>query len=266
MGHTRLGSIPTSKPWKEVVGVFLDREFDNRSDLDPLVQDVASKTMEAASGAVASARRDGGVIQVFYLLTQIALAARRADLDGALLELGIELPVNPSSVDFTVEVHRVLDEYFLDIGRRSDVAEMAQLALGESLGIYFRQIPHDLFSSGIEQLRRDLYPMGTQQAFGNLARQFFSSFTKRLLGFYLSRIVGPSRGQQAIQSATDISRFNEQLQKHSYQRTLIVHDFSAKWFSRTEFERGINEQAARRFVSYALRKLEVEFKRGADGK
>jgi hypothetical protein len=267
MGHTRLGKIPKSKAWKDVVGVFAGADPGaHQTNFGHEVARIAGKAMEAAAGAVAAARRDDGVSHVFYLLTQIALAARRPDMDEALHRLGIQLhPIDPSSVDLTVEVHRVLDEHFLDLGGKSDVAEMAQLALGEALSAFLRALPRDMFATAPMQLRRDLHQLGTQRNFGNVSRQFFGNLIGRLLGFYLSRIVHPGDGQCLIGELGDLSRFNDELRKHSNQRALVVHQFATKWFSKTEFEKGIGPKNARRFVSYALKKIEEEFKRGAHG-
>ncbi len=201
---------------------------------------------------------------VFFLLTQLALAARRPDLSEALNKLGIRLPDNASHIDLMVEVHRVLDETFFASDLRSDISEMAQLALGEVLAGYLRSRPRDMFADSIVQLRRDLQELGNQKTFGEVAHDFFGNFVARLLNFHLSRIVRTGDGQSLIGDVEDLSRFNAELRQHSRQRAVIVRDFATKWFSKTEFESGIDPYRTKRFVSHALKKLEDEFKRGGD--
>jgi hypothetical protein len=50
-----------------------------------------------------------------------------------LAALGLRLPETPTNLDLTVEVHRLIDEHFKTAGQKSDIAEMAQLAIGETL-------------------------------------------------------------------------------------------------------------------------------------
>jgi hypothetical protein len=266
MGHTRLGKIPTTKAWREVVRAFTDAGHGR----EPLsysaeVARIASSTMEAAAGAMRAARNDGGISHTFFLLTQLALAARRKELGDALAAIGIRLPKNASAFDLTIEVHRVVDEHFMRLGQKSDLAEMGQLALGETLASYFRSRPRDLFASAGDQLHSDLHALGGQSVFGEVSRKFFANLMTRMLGFYLSKIVRPASDHKLVANVEGLTRFNEELKQHSFQRSLVVHEFAAKWFSKTEFQRGIDERNARRFVSYACKKIEIEFMRGAAG-
>lgn len=266
MGHTRLGKIPTSKAWKDVVGTFASAGGGaGRASLKDEIPQIAAKTIEAAAGAIRAAQHDRGIGFVFFLFTQIALAARRPDMNEALRKVGLSLPANPSSIGLTVEIHRVLDDHFLNLNRKSDAAEIAQLALGETLAAYFRALPRDMFATAGDQLQRDLRELGTPRVFGDVSRQFFGTLIARLLNFYLSRIVRPGEGQNLINGVGDLTRFNAELRQHSYQRAAIVHEFATKWFSKTEFERGIDPRNAQRFVAYALQKIESELKRGAHG-
>ena len=266
MGHSRLGKVPTTKAWRAVIGTYAGADpGSGGSNFAREVGRIATKAMAASADAVRAARSDGGVAQVFFLLTQLALATHRSNMVEALEALGIRLPLTASPLDLTVEVHRVLDEHLLDGGHRSDVGEMAQLALGEALAGYLRSQPRDMFSDATGQRRRDLHGLGTQKGFGEVAHEFCSGFGSRLLGFQLSRIVRTGEGQSLIGGVGDLSRFNAELRQHSRQRAMVVRDFATKWFTKTEFEQGIDPANAKRFTAYALKKLEDSFKRGAEG-
>jgi hypothetical protein len=266
MGHTRLGQIPTTRRWRDVVAIFAAAGANIGSASAPdEVPRLAASTMDAAAGALKAGLKDGGIAHVFFVLTQLALSTRRASSDEALRALGITLPAQASHLDLTSEVHRVLDEHFLRVGKKSDLAEMAQLALGETLTAFFRSQPSDLFSPSAAQVQRDLHQLGTQRTFGEISRGFFSSLMSRMLGFYLSKFVLPGEGQRLIGGASDLTRFNAELRIHTYQRAAIIHEFAEKWFSKTEFEKGIDPANARRFVAYACKKIEMEFLRGMDG-
>src|SRR5262249_15656865 len=155
---------------------------------------------------------------------------------------------NPTHLDFTVEVHRVIDDHFKAVGQKSDIAEIAQLAIGETLANYFRRQPSDLFAKSETQLLADLRQLGTQRTFGNVARGFFANFMSRMLGFYLSKFIRPGGRQRLVNSADDLTKFNTALRQHAYQRAAIIHEFAEKWFSKTEFEKGIDQKNTHRFV------------------
>jgi hypothetical protein len=267
MGHTRLGKIPTTRRWRDVVAIFTSAGADiGSSESADEVPRLAASTMDAAAAALKAGLRDGGIAHVFFVLTQLALSTRRPSSDEALRALGINLPPQASHLDLTTEIHRVIDEHFLRVGKKSDLAEMAQLSLGETLTAFFRSQPSDLFAPSAAQVQRDLHQLGTQKTFGEISRRFFAGLMNRMLGFYLSKIVLPGEGQRLIGGADDLTRFNSELRVHTYQRAAISHEFAEKWFSKTEFEKGIDPSNARRFVSYACKKLEAEFMRGMDGK
>lgn len=266
MGHTRLGKIPSTRKWREVVGVFAAaRSPTGLSAQSSEIAHLATSTIRASSEALRAGIKDGGLSFVFYFLTQLALSTRRTQPREALAALGLRLPDSPTNLDLTVEVHRLIDEHFKKAGQRSDVAEMAQLAAGETLANYLRNRPRDLFASSETQLFSDLHQLGSQRTFGEVSRAFFSNFMSRMLGFYLSKFVLPGGRQRLVNSADDLTQFNIALKQHTYQRAAVIHQFAEKWFSKTEFERGIDENNTRRFVAYACRKLENEFLQGMDG-
>jgi hypothetical protein len=266
MGHTRLGKIPTTRKWREVVEVFASAKSQAElSAQSTEIAQLAASTVRASSEALRAGIKDGGLAFIFYFLTQLALTTRRTQPREALAALGLRLPHNPTNLDLTIEVHRLIDEHFKSVGQKSDVAEMAQLAVGETLASYLRNRPRDLFASSEAQLFSDLHQLGSQRTFGEVSRVFFSNFMSRMLGFYLSKFVLPGGRQRMVNSADDLTQFNIALKQHTYQRAAIIHQFAEKWFSKTEFERGIDASNARRFVSYACKKLESEFLQGMGG-
>jgi hypothetical protein len=266
MGHTRLGKIPTTRNWRDVVGIFASaKSVGGLSASSNDIAQLAGSTARASANALKAGIKDGGLSFVFYFLTQLALSARRTEPRVALSELGLHLPPNATHFDLTIEVHRLIDEHFKTSNQKSDVAEMAQLAIGETLSDFFRSQPRDLFAASDSQLFNDLRKLGTQITFGNVSRLFFSNFMSRMLGFYLSKFVLPGGRQRLINSANDLTQFNTALRQHTYQRAAIIHEFAEKWFSKTEFEKGIDPQNTRRFIAYACKKLEAEFMQGMGG-
>ena len=88
MGHIRLGVLPRSKKWRQVV-----EELKSGAD----VAEIAGASAEAAESALSSAAKDPTLVDVLWLLTQIPLAARGPDYavsGGAKLDHGSSVIVS----------------------------------------------------------------------------------------------------------------------------------------------------------------------------
>jgi hypothetical protein len=79
MGHIRLGKIPTSKKWKQVVELIAHETAsatDAPSTLAADIERIAAQTLNAAQAGLRVAVEDKGLRFTFYLLTQLVLASR----------------------------------------------------------------------------------------------------------------------------------------------------------------------------------------------
>jgi hypothetical protein len=267
MGHTRLGTLPKTRQWNTVAEVYanagsdLDGSNPATSDFKYEVARIADAAMVAATAAFENAKRDALLGEALFLLTQVALAARRENREAALAQLGVHLPGSPTPISLVTELNRVLDEARLSSGTFSDVGEMAQAAMSETLSEWFRKGTADLFATKTEQFWQSMYALGTQKAFGTLTRDFMGNLIARILGFHLSRIVAPGDGQSLLRGVSDASRFRAELRQHAQERAFIVRDFAAGWFSKREFEHGIDRASTRRFGAHALKKVVDELRK-----
>ena len=67
MGHVRLGVLPKSRKWNQVV---------DELRLGADIEEVAASAADAAERALQAASKDPAFLHAFWLLTQIPLAAR----------------------------------------------------------------------------------------------------------------------------------------------------------------------------------------------
>ena len=90
MGHVRLGVLPKSRKWQQVV-----EELRLGAD----VSDVAASAADAAEASLQGASNDPAFLHAFWLLTQIPLAARGPAFAEDLRRLGLEVSDQPSLMD-----------------------------------------------------------------------------------------------------------------------------------------------------------------------
>lgn len=70
MGHVRLGNLPRTRKWQEVVGLI---------EGGAGTAQVANATTTAAEKGLNLAAKDKGLVETVWLLTQLPLAARSGD-------------------------------------------------------------------------------------------------------------------------------------------------------------------------------------------
>ena len=124
MGHTRLGVLPRSKKWDQVV---------EQLRLGADVSGVAASAAGAAEASLKGASSDPALLHAFWLLTQIPLAARGPEFAEDLRRLGLEVSDQPSLMDIVAAFSGAVDRFARQHGGRTDLGEMAQFAAVESL-------------------------------------------------------------------------------------------------------------------------------------
>jgi hypothetical protein len=262
LGHTRLGPLPKSKSWDQVVESLTGRGLRDYavSSSASRVNIIAAQTIKAARTTLARASYDPGVRYTFYLLTQIVLASRKADWHARLAEYGISLSDQSSVFDLTAEVQGAIDRHIRGTALgATDLSEMAQQAVGEALtGLLAAQTPNIFGDSDPQDLKISLRSLSTQRGFGQLGQRFFARFVARFLNFHLSRATAAGLGTPRLQDLGYIGEFNEALTTHCEESARIVRDFCGQWYSKTEYEQGINPANSARFLAVAVRKLKSE--------
>jgi hypothetical protein len=264
MGHQRLGSIPTSRKWSDVVGEVggppaAEGQPPTAAAQD--IPDIAQRTLEAAEEGLRRAIDDVGLRFTFYLLTQVVLAARDADWRQELGALGIRLGDEASVFEFTSELQRVIDEHLEARGGATEVSEMAQQAAGEALATLAGPRAATLFGNDQAELQQAVRSLSTKAGFCDLGQRFFACFMARFLNFYLCRITAGQVGGGRIAQVDNLSEFNNALQTHCLQSARLVHDYCGDWYSKTEFQKGIDLDNTSHFMAVAVKKFQAELRR-----
>ena len=262
MGHTRLGPLPKTKSWNQVVDSLTGGSFQGYSlpDAASRVSEIAAQTLKAAKVTLAQAKTDAGVRYTFYLLTQIASASRGSNWEQALASHGIRLSGHSTVFDLTVEVQGAIDRHLSRTSHgSSDLGEMAQQAVGEALTSLLSAGKPGLFDdSDSDDLKDAVRQFSTKKGFGQLGQRFFGNFLARFLNFHLSRATAAGLGSPRLQNMGKIGEFNNALNLHCDQSARIVRDFCGEWYSKTQYEQGINPSNSARFLAIAVRKLRSE--------
>jgi hypothetical protein len=262
MGHTRLGEVPKTHKWSELVDrISGSGRTGNVATADVSIGVIAAQTLDATQKSLKRAATDPGVRYTFYLITQVALAARASNWERALDAHGIHLLEDSTVFDFTVEMQNAIDRYVgASRSGSTDLSEIAQQSAGEAITSLAGPRTVSMFG-GSSDVRNAVRSLSTKKGFGDLGQRFFGRFVARFLNFYLSRVTAASLGSPRLRDLGDVAHFNDALRVHCDQSALIVRDFCGEWFSKTVYREGIDLNNTSKFLAIAFKKLRSELGR-----
>ena len=251
MGHVRLGTLPQSRRWREVVELL---------DSDAPLQDVAQAAARASEADLARASDDPLFQYVTSLLVELPLAARAPGFGDQLERLGIGRDRNGSVSVLLSGIDEAIERRAFETGRSSDAGELARAALLESMSENLRGRLPSLFEPTPQEVRKALAGFASGDRFAGLARDFFARLTYRSLDWYLSRELANHTGPgRRFDTDADRSAFQSALAQHTYEASRIVEAFAGGWYGKTVWrDQNLTQDAINRFTRYAFKKMRSE--------
>lgn len=257
MGHERLGALPKTQRWRDVV-----HRLPVAAESQANTTRLAATTLQNVRDRYSNMAQEEGVLRSFKFLLGVAVAARgntqRASVSN---ELGISLPEEPTPVELT----KALQRWIIKGDPGSERTVLASKAAADALAIYQQQ-PAQTQEAMFSDTPWDAWrSAGTGAGFCELSRHFFARLTERYLRYYLDREASASVNSA---SALDQLRDNlhssiDEVSKHAFETAKITQSFAAGWFNRHATETVPDEATVRGFLSHALEKIREELRREA---
>jgi hypothetical protein len=254
MGHVRLGRLPKTRSWDRVVSLLGEGVTD--------AQELADATLNAAVGLRPILEREPGLVQSFHFLAQLCYAARSDEFFDRCRALGIDLASDTTRsvpLAFLASAARALDNRVRAERGRTLFSDIAQQAFREALTEAINQQPVSLFGHSEAELRGSFRELSKTQKFNSVARDFFSSFLKRTLRYFISKELHNHIGAGLpISNYEATAEFESALKKYCDERAAIVERFAGEYTSKQNWHGELDEDAARRFMYVAVKKLTEE--------
>ena len=254
MGHIRLGTLPRSKKWREVVDLIAT---------DASVEKIAEAAADASDKDLLRASGDPRFQFVSDLLVRLPLLARAPGFEVALADLGIDGSELASVTGLLAGLDRAIDRNTFELRGSSDAGELAKAALLESLSVQLHDRLPSLFEPTRQEIRKALASFTSGDAFARLARDFFARLTYRSLDYYLSRELANHTGEDR-RFSTDAQRvaFQQALAQHTFEVSRIVEEYAGGWYGKTVWQKqALDRDAIDKFTAYAFKKMRSEFGR-----
>jgi len=262
MGHIKYGPLPATRKWKEVVELIGGGAS---------AAQIATATVNAGERGFRGAANDRGVIEAYWLLVRIPLAAREPAFAPALRDCHMAVPDEPDLLELAVGYSEAIDARMPNGRGRTDLAEMAQAAGVEIISGAVNVRASSLFGAGPPEVHSALAGLATAKHFGLFARPFFSRFAFKMLAYLLSKTLPQHVGEgRRFRTQAEHERFVDALRDHCHEATGHHARFAGDWFSLHRFQTAsdISREETQRFFGHAMTKLIDEFRRreGRDGR
>jgi hypothetical protein len=259
MGHVHMPPLPQTRKWQKIVALVAS---------GAAAVKFAAATVNAAARGLRAAANDHGVLETYWLLIRLPLAARAPDFAAALRDCGLVVANAPELLDVAVAFGAAVDGRMANNRGRTDLGEMAQTAAVEAINAIVETRAQSLFGSGAEEVREAFAALATTKQIGTLARQFFSRFAFKSLDYFLSKVVAGEIGEgKRFRTVDEQRKFTDALCTHCHEASEIAERFAGEWFSFHRFQSAgdITRAETRGFLDEAMDKLTQEFRRREDG-
>lgn len=254
MGHIRLGTLPQSKKWQDVVGLL-----ESDAPLDAIAEAVA----RASEYDLKRATDDPGFQFITGLLVRLPFVARAPGFEGVLVDLGIGSGSLSSLPAFLSGLSTAIERNTFEVGFSSDIGALAKAALMETIADKLGERLPTLFEPTPQELRKALASYSSGQEFARLSRVFFANLTYRSLDYFLSRELANHTGTDR-RFASDANRvaFERALKRHAIEASRIVEEYAGGWYGKTVWQKNrLDQNEIDRFTRYSFKKMRDELGR-----
>jgi len=256
MGHMRIGFLPHSKQWNNIVDQLSIYGGDPVS-----VRQIADLTLSAIQNNFKKLSNDDSIIKSIKFLVILSYSANQTEQLKFLDQNGI-------SIGDKMTLFSLLSSAKQYITTDTGSLEMNKMALDSAMqAIISFQENHEsrqlLLSGEVEDI---WHSAGTGSAFCEMARSFVAEFTDRQLRYFIER--------EAARSINDfglLNTFSETLSKqtaaisnHALEISKLMQSFSAGWFNRHSMSALPTNEELKSFIDYSFHKMREEFRREAD--
>ena len=257
MGHERVGVLPRTKRWQDVVGSIADAASINGD-----VSGLANGTLENVRSRLGAIQGDAGFIASFQFLLGLSLSASPGVDRASLGELAIDLEANPSPLTLA----GTLGQYVANNRQSAEYAEMARKAAVDTISAWTEQQTRQLSFTGEHEQASEVWRRASDgSGFCEVARLFFGKFVERYLNYFIGR-----EASSRLASTEDRERLARRLgdhvdgvSHHAFETARITQSFAAGWFNRYAREEMPSANQISRFLSHQVGKLREELHREA---
>lgn len=260
MGHERIGYLPKTKRWREIVNNISNFSAENDN-----IDDIAIQTLKNVRNRFDSIKQDSGVVAAFKYLIVLSKSGKIKNPETFFKQNGIDLQNNHNLIDLANSI----STYVHQNRNSSEYSSIATQSLIDTVSKWYQNYStQQLIYFDANEKSNDIWKKASSgDGFSDLSRLFFAKFTERYLKYFLEREAG-----YRINNLFDRSLFNDRLSshvkditKHAFDTSKIVQSFSAGWFNKNCIREQPSEESIKGFLDFSFKKINSELLREESG-
>jgi hypothetical protein len=256
MGHTRIGRIPKSKTWENIIELLNSEGVEAERLSRDEIASIANESLLAAEKGLLDASSDVGVYNAIFIVTKI-LESIATNSESS--EYYIDINNISDSRELAFEIHSKIRSFLIENCISSDKSEIALKSISKAILESTAQKQFSLIDE--IQSKNEFKKLASKNGFAEFGQKFIANFTYLYTNFFLSRVSNYSVGSEQIKNINQLSHFNSENLKHWDESAHIVKDLSGMWFAKKVFyEKNLTPQSVKAYLSLAFRKMSAEAK------
>lgn len=257
MGHERVGYLPRSKRWREIVAILQDDLSESTHSHLPFL---AAKTLDHVHDRLRNIYDDHGVRAAFGFLIALSSSSHDGD-NGADIDTGLNN--NPSPIQLAAQ----LNSWVQANRGQMEYAELAKRAGADTIAAWTKEQLSQigLFDDPSRNASTVWQAAKSAEGFCEVSRLFFSKFTERYLRYFLER-----EASSLINNIEARDAFNKRLEghidlisRHAFETAKITQSFAAGWYNNHVHGQKPSDVEIRMFLKLSFEKIREELKREA---
>ena len=258
MGHERLGFLPKTQRWRNIVDQIGTYTFDNN-----IIQELSEKVIRNVRKNIENIENDKGVKSSLKFLIYLSYASKQDNPTKYLASKDITISGE------TLTPLRIAKAYYNWLNKNMDSNEygsFAKSATVETITEWYnshRTSQEELFKIQNNESIAIWRNASNGAGFCELSRIFFARFTEKYLKYFLER-----EASSKIINLSDRIHFNKSIKEHvdaisihAFEITKIAESYSAGWFNKYAIDDFPSDDDINGFLKYSFNKIQAELLR-----
>lgn len=256
MGHERIGYLPRTKRWREIV-----KNIGSFSSVNNNIDEITLQTIRNVRQRFDTIKQDSGVIAALKYLVVLANSGKSKHPDQLFEEHDISLNKNYNLIDLANSI----SSFIAKNKSSSEYSTIATQSMIDTVSKWYQvhSMQQLIYFDDNNKSNEIWKKASSGNGFCELSRIFFAKFTERYLRYFLER-----EAAYKIDNLFDRNQFNNRLSehiddisKHAFETSKITQSFAAGWYNNNCSIDIPTEEAIKGFISFSFQKINSELLR-----
>lgn len=257
MGHVRIGFLPHTKQWKDIV-----KQLSLFGGDSAVVAKIANNTLDAVRHTYEELPYDESIIRAILYLANLTFSAKQPDQVAYLNQNGYEVDKELSLISLISSAQE-----YIAVGEGScETNKLAKDAAMQSVIRYYENHNNGQLSLFSDKEQNPFSNAGTGADFCEMARSFFAVFTDKQIKYYVEREAASSINDYRL-----LNNFTQALAEqansiadHTFEISKLMQSFAAGWFNKHSVNAAPSRADAVSFLTLSFGKMREELRREAE--